>query len=504
MRILFYNWVDYFDHQKRGGGVTQYQRNVLDHLDQCSGVSCFFLSSGTSYDLGGKAPRWAKVVHGPKDGRDRRFEIVNSECQAPSHMSFGDPAQVEGAATVEVFADFIARHGPFDVIHFNNLEGIPVDVLALKARLPQTRFVFALHNYYPFCPQVNFWHQERQHCSDFEGGARCAKCLPFKLNPRMGRLANAVNFTLHKGGLGPGTTFHTHAAGPAMGYGIKAVRKFAAARRAAATRQGEKFARSAAPQPAVDPLVAGAFRQRRSEFVAAINAHCDDVLCVSDRVRLIAETHGISPSLLHTSYIGSDHADRFAETNPRARILHEDGTAKMAFLGYMRRDKGFFFLLDALEAMPAHLLERLHVLFAAAGRDDDIARRFAALERRLASLTWVNGYSRDSMDEMLSDVDFGIIPVLWEDNLPQVAIEMHARHIPLLTSDRGGAQELGRFPNMVFRSEDAQSLHERIEAILGGEIDLNAYWAGAMRPVSMEQHVAELLAIYGRKTLPAT
>lgn len=500
MRLLYYNWVDYLDDQNRGGGVSQYQRNLVTHLDQQDGIECLFLSSGLAHDLRRRPPRWSRVGHGPARDRHRRFEIVNSGCMSPSHHSFGHPAQVSDPATVAAVADFIAAHGPFDVIHFNNLEGIPADVLDLKKMLPGTRFVLSLHNYYPFCPQVNFWHRETAHCDDFNGGSACVDCLPFMPNPRMVRLAHSANFTLQRGGIGPGTRLYDHGAKPAMRAGIKAIRKLASARRNAA--QGADAA-PAQPLAAVAAHRAEAFRTRRARFVSLINENCDAVLCVSDRVRQIAQAHGLAPGLLHTSYIGSDHAAHFGQTMPRETILRPDGTATMAYLGYMRRDKGFYFLLKALESLDDSLAARLHLVFAAAGRDPEALAAFDRLRARFASLTWHDGYQRHEMDGMLADTDFGIVPVLWEDNLPQVAIEMHSRHIPLLTADRGGAQELGRYPGMVFRSEDVESLHDRLAAILGGQIDLRRYWAGAMAPVSLEAHVLDLLGHYADASSPS-
>ena len=51
MKILFYNWVDYLDDEKRGGGVTVYQRNTIQAMRAKEDVSCTFLSSGISYDV---------------------------------------------------------------------------------------------------------------------------------------------------------------------------------------------------------------------------------------------------------------------------------------------------------------------------------------------------------------------------------------------------------------------------------------------------------------------
>jgi hypothetical protein len=64
MKVLYYNWVDYLDDEKRGGGVTQYQYNVLKELDRQTGIEAVFLSSGISYDLIRRVPRWERTRHG--------------------------------------------------------------------------------------------------------------------------------------------------------------------------------------------------------------------------------------------------------------------------------------------------------------------------------------------------------------------------------------------------------------------------------------------------------
>ena len=178
--MLYVNWVDYLDTEGRGGGVSLYQRNLMAARP---GDDTLFLASGTSHDLARRPPRWERMRHGPRTDRARRFEIVNSGVMAPGHFSFGDPAQLHHAATEAVFFEFLEQHGPFDVVHFNNLEGLPAGVLRLKERFPDTRVIFSLHNYYPFCPQVNLWWQERTHCTDFEGGTACVDCLPVRPGP---------------------------------------------------------------------------------------------------------------------------------------------------------------------------------------------------------------------------------------------------------------------------------------------------------------------------------
>ncbi|MGX9355763.1 hypothetical protein ACS3SW_11590 [Roseobacteraceae bacterium S113] len=64
MRVLFYNWVDYLDAENRGGGVSIYQRAIMENLGARADVTEVFLCAGSSYDLRtappmGGHPPWA-------------------------------------------------------------------------------------------------------------------------------------------------------------------------------------------------------------------------------------------------------------------------------------------------------------------------------------------------------------------------------------------------------------------------------------------------------------
>lgn len=500
MKILFYNWVDYLDDEKRGGGVSVYQKNLIHALREDPEIDCWFLSSGISYDLLKVAPRWDRIRHGPSEQRGRRYEIINSGVLSPAHHSFGDERQLEDAETTEAFFDFIRTKGPFDVVHFNNLEGLPASVLKLKEEWPETRVVFSLHNYYPVCPQVNLWHEERENCIDYEGGRKCEQCLPHQHETGVVRLANAVAFRLKRMGIRPGSRIFDRGFGPAMRLAGRVLRVY--------NRRIRRGTGSTDTSPGNAGLLAriesshARFARRRKDIVNTINSHCDRVLCVSDRVGQVAGRFGIAPTLLQTSYIGTRHAEKFSETSPKASILKPDGTLTLAYLGYMRRDKGFFFLLDALEKLSPDQAGKIKVVIASRLVDQQTMDRITALSDRFEAVLFADGYSHDELDELLSDVDLGVIPVLWEDNLPQVAIEMHARHIPLLTSDLGGAQELGRYPELVFKAGDSDDFARRIEMVLSNKVSLDKYWQAAMAPHSMAEHLGELKEVYAKAARP--
>lgn len=480
MRILYVNWADPHDPLGRGGGVSVYQRNLIAALDAVDGVETAFLGSGLTHDLVGNAPRVQQISDGPSP----RFQLVNSGLLAPSHADFAGAAQLDHPPTVAAFADFIDRSGPWDVIHFNTLEGLPAQVLALKPRWPRTRFVMSLHNYYPFCPQVNLWHHEARPCTDFQDGAKCVTCLPAQPNPRNVRLSYRIDTALTRAGAGPGTALFDRVFRPLLGLTWRLARRVLRARHRRRAR-----ARGTAPN-------GRAFARRRAEMTALINTHVDAVLCVSDRVRQIALQHGLDGQKTQTCLIGTRAAQAWGETRPKPAFLAPDGTLRLLYLGYMRRDKGFYFLMQALGALPSDMARRLHLLVAARSGEADAMALMSGARTRLASLTHVNGYTHDDLPGLLDGADLGVVPPLWEDNLPQVAIEMHALHIPLLTSDKGGAQELGNCPDLVFRSGDAADFQRALSAVLAGRLTPADYWANARPPETMAAHVKRLLAIY--------
>lgn len=481
MRILHFYWVDPEDRAARGGGVRGYAQSLMAEQRATTGHHCTALSAGLAHDISPTAPpKWRAV--GPD-----RYEFVNTRPIAPSHADFASPAQLSDPATEALFRAFLHRTGPYDVIHFHGLEGLPARVLEMRRELPETRFVLSLHNYYPFCPQVNLWWQERAHCADFEQGRRCATCLPLEPNPMAIRRAYAVEGAFAKLGAPPGSWGYDRLLRPALVGGWRMLKAL----------RGRNAPAPTTPTADSDTHAAAGrhFAQRRAEMVRLINTHCDTVLAVSDRVRDIAKGFGIGKA--QTCYIGTRHASEWARTKPRD--VRQD-PLRLVYLGYMRADKGFGFLLDALHDMPADVLARLHLTVAARKGPQQMMTRLQALTPRLAGLQRHDGYTAAEMDGILAQADIGIVPPLWEDNLPQVALEMHARHIPLITSDRGGAQELPGTRQLVFRAGDAADFARVLDLVLSGRVDWTAYWSGARAPTDLSAHAEHLDSFYAGAT----
>lgn len=500
MKILYYNWVDYEDAERRGGGVSVYQANIFSALtNKQPRHEVSFLCSGISYDLFNKMPRWEQIKHGPSRDKAKKFEIVNSEVMAPGHHSFGDYSQIDCQKTKSVFFDFIEKCGPFDVIHFNNLEGLPVSVLEIKKFFPNTKVMLSLHNYYAVCPQVNLWYREKENCQDYQDGWKCEDCLTFRYQQRLIKAANAVAYNLKKRKIEPGSPLFNKTFGLAFKLKPYVAKIIIFYRRVFSVKDlvdpTSSLERIQMVELKPDDHL---FKMRREKFCQFINDNCDYVLAVSGRVKDIAIKFGIRPEIVRTSYIGTKHAEAFYTNIERSRgLVGPGGILTIAYLGYMRRDKGFYFLLDAIKQMPDDLASRIKVVLAARNTDDRVLQTLKRQSRRFAGIFYSDGYSHGQLDEILTDVNLGIVPVLWEDSLPQVAVEMHCRKIPLLTSDLGGAKELSNSnEDFVFENNNKIDFYKKLGNIISGEVDISRYWENIREPVSLDDHMAELMSLY--------
>ncbi|HZY86372.1 MAG TPA: glycosyltransferase [Gemmataceae bacterium] len=506
IKVLYYNWVDFEDGEQRGGGVSVYQRNLINAALR-RGDDVWFLSSGTHHSPLSRRP-FVREVRG-KVGV-RKFELVNSAVLAPGQFAFGQDA-ASAPAMEAVFLDFLRRHGPFDVVHFNNLEGVPVSFLRVaREHDAQARVVVSAHNYFAFCPQVNLWFQERATCSDFRGGKKCANCLVRPVNVKGARRLYQTEYALGQLGIRFGTPLFRLLNGAIHGpvrAAFRAVKAALGLEVEATPGQRTEGPPKEPVTPAVllDADTAARFAARRRLFVEAINTYADHFLAVSRRVAELAAGFGIDPAKLRTLYIGTRFAEREAPAGAgslsRKRI--KAGPLRVAYLGYMRRDKGFYFYLTALRKMPPGLARRLSLVFAAQVVDAHAYALVKRMAHRFAGVTFYDGYTHGQVPEILAGVDLGVVPVLWEDNLPQVAIECVASGVPVLTSDRGGARELLDCPALVFKAGSRADLYARLRAVLDDPDLLQSAVAGRMRLYTPDEHYDRLRREVYRGAAPA-
>ncbi|RYF45094.1 MAG: glycosyltransferase, partial [Cytophagaceae bacterium] len=234
----------------------------------------------------------------------------------------------------------------------------------------------------------------------------------------------------------------------------------------------------------------------RQDNIALLRDVFDQVLAVSERTGKVIIDRGVPSSKVAVSYIGTAHKEKYLTSR---KIVDVGSGLHIGYIGYMGTDKGFNFLLDCLEHVPADIAAEITVTIAAKNTFPERRERMETIGTRFKALRYFDGYTHANLDDVLSGVNLGLIPVLWEDNLPQTAIELVSRGIPIVTSDRGGAQEIAKNEKFIFNAGSHSGLVDLLSNISRRELSLAEFWESNIRVFSMDEHVDDLMVYYAPK-----
>jgi glycosyltransferase involved in cell wall biosynthesis len=484
MRILIYNFVQPgASKTKQAGGVAIYQDNLIRALRE-QGHNPIIMSCGDRYSLG--PGRAFLTTH--NDGFERAV-IVDSPVMAPAHYTFHRiECYYEDPGLNHIPAQLRAKYGAIDVFHFQNVEGLSAGFFrALRKEYPQARLLLSAHNYNLVCPQVNLWYREHKACNDYREGRSCVNCVLFDdLQPAAVNLRRLETILLNL------RVEPNSRAANAVEAVVRA--PFRLRRRLLRYLPAKANQGGAAPPVIVtSEEKAAKYRRYREENIRLVRDVFDRVIAVSERTRQVLVDRGMPADRVDVSYIGTAQYPTFLKSR---KITVAQDHVHITFLGYMRADKGFYFLLDALFSLREEWAKRVSLTIAAPLWDQEVVGRLRRMAYKFRNIRIFDGYSHKTLDRILEGVNLGVVPVLWEDNLPQVAIEMAARGIPLLTSDRGGAQEIGSNPDFIFRSGSKGDFCTKLQRLISGEVPLGTFWERPITIRSMEDHLAELMRFY--------
>lgn len=255
------------------------------------------------------------------------------------------------------------------------------------------------------------------------------------------------------------------------------------------------------------PQQAELFRDRRHKIVSLMNSYVDVVVSVSERTASIYKQYGVDPERLIVQYIGTQ-AYQFLvpSSNP---VDYSPGTPlRLIYMGPSRPDKGFYFLLEALRSLPEEELRLLDLTIAGKVTDADEIEmsiegrgKLLALAQSLHRLRYIAGYAYNYIPEMLDGMHLGVVPPLWEDNLPQVTFELLACKVPVLCSNRGGSQEFVRHPAFIFDPYKKGDFQDKLRIIQQQPHLLKEFWEKARPVISLPKHFEELVTIYTEKKI---
>ncbi len=477
-KILIYNWIQFDNERGFGGGVNIYCRNLIEIiLKLCPEIDVYFLSSGFVYDAT-RTDCYIQATNNMFGDRCKTFEVVNSPVPAAQDNIINNPGiAIEGEALKNTVDNFIKRNGPFVAIHLNNIEGLSLDCLDLKKKYPDTRFVFSLHNYVPFCLHGFYYDRHKKCvCNPDHTAEDCINCTS------VGRRTNLANGIYERA-----IVFVEKKYGKQI-YSNKNAKKLGVIEKSQWLKaMGFNILDIVNESDNVTDFMKVA--------VAKLNDNMDVILCVAKRVEKIALENGFDPARTRTSYIGT----KVAEFQHRKKVVKEnDDILKLAFLGsnYSFTEKGYPFLMQALSELDEKDASRIDLMLTTTNGDEKKMRKILS---KFHSVDIVHGYRHSDLRWLLMDCDLGVVPVLWEDNLPQISIEMAAMGVPVLASNLGGASELCASDLFTFEGGNKEDFKKHLLNFLNNRELLEEYWNNHNPLITMEDHLSEIKEIYGIK-----
>ena len=176
MNVLIYNWCQFDDAERRGGGVSVYLKNIIPaFVDR--GDKVVFLSAGHRYSLLSKKLKLKQTQNIYSSNNVTSFELYNSPVKAPAHDAFGSVEQAMNAPQLdEIFLDLVDQHN-IDEVHIHGIEGIATGVLRNLKENTSVSIKVWLHNYHWICPQIELFSRASERCEDYADGANCVTCL---------------------------------------------------------------------------------------------------------------------------------------------------------------------------------------------------------------------------------------------------------------------------------------------------------------------------------------
>lgn len=334
------------------------------------------------------------------------------------------------------FSSVLSEH-QFDLVHIHMMLDVDRRIHTLLKEIP---YVISLHDYFFICPRIQMVKPNRVLCTKY-CSAECSKCI------------SALAFN------------------PVFMRGFCKLNAIA------------KFAHVSLPtEPAIVPQ--NVTEERFREYKKLLEA-ADRVLPVSNRVREIYADSG-TDAKYQVLHIGNISADQFTEYQFNEHM--EDRKIKVTMLGSINYVKGGEILLKLAKGVDANHVE-LHFW----GRSNEYADAI-----KKAGVIDHGTYTQDKLAEILRDSDLGLVLSVWEDNAPQVVMELLNNHVPVIGTRMGGITDFVNETNgLVFYPYDEKEICRAVDFLNTVTLDeIEQLKRSIHRTKTTAEHYREIMEIY--------
>ncbi len=298
------------------------------------------------------------------------------------------------------------------------------------------RYVVSLHDYFYLCPRIVMLNPGHHCCGQYEE-QKCKKCISM----------TNTNYILH---------------------GIERRLQMA----------GMKGFRL--------PYIPQSVTVKRFQKYKQLLEGAELLLPVSTRVQQIYENSGIRGNY-QVLHIGNITADRYT---PEFRENRDKDKIDVVMLGTLTVIKGADLLIELAARLDK---SKFNVHFY--GRSAEYAEKI-----REVGIIDHGPYQQTQLPEILANSDLGLVLSIWEDNGPQVVMEMLNNHVPVVGTRMGGIPDFVNENNgFLFDPYSEEEIQQLIDKLNTLTIDDIIEMKRSIRPtMTTGEHADRMRAVYSQ------
>ncbi len=434
------------------GGMVYNELGLMRHLIQLGHKITHF--TACRYDLSYKPYLKRKYIN-----RIDSIEIVNSPSVYDPFCYRVNPRNHCINNMIDDFTRKVIGLVSPDIAHMSDLRmhaASIIDVL-YSMGIPMIK---TMHNYWDICPKGDLMINDEKLCEDYDNGNSCIRCLSpytaYKI-PFFHRIKGTIPY----GRLRPL---------------LKPWRRY----------KSLVGSREQASMPESMEYSSQAYFNRRKYFIEKLNK------C----------------SLIHVS--SADVADRFSKYNiNKDRIktisLSVDGLTNIkpkedyashypvvfGYRGEIHRRKGILTLLDAFSR-----LDQTKAKLIIYGEGE--RKIFKVYLERGLNIEYRGAYDRKRLNDVLNEIDVGIVPSIWAEIFGIVGLEYINARVPVIASNIGGIGEwlINEKNGLLVDPGDVDELTMAMERFIRDPTLINSFQSRTTRWKSMQTYTGQINKLY--------
>lgn len=237
--------------------------------------------------------------------------------------------------------------------------------------------------------------------------------------------------------------------------------------------------------------------EKRKVFLEQTLKEVNAIISPSQHLRSVYLAAGIPAEQI----IFSRQGHEFPHLTPELLEKTPSHYLRVGYLGQIAWHKGVHHLFEAVQQHP-----NLPLVVWAYGNVSHFPEYVTHLRQLIDSdkrLILAGTYPRESLSQVLRNLDVIVVPSLWVENSPNAILEAFAHRTPVIASNQGGMAELVNHEHngLLFNAGDTSSLGNQLKRLVE-EPDLLATLRAGISPVkSITEEMEELEGIYHKINL---